>query len=34
LEQLRLKHRSAPAGTRLPARTVERYAKIDADVTK
>jgi SPX domain protein involved in polyphosphate accumulation len=34
LEQLRLKHRSAPAGARLPARTVERYAKIDADVTK
>jgi SPX domain protein involved in polyphosphate accumulation len=34
LEQLRQKHRAGPAGTRLPARTVERYAKIDADVTK
>ena len=32
LEQLRA--RRDPANGRLPARTVERYAKIDADVTR
>jgi SPX domain protein involved in polyphosphate accumulation len=34
LEQLRQKQRASPAGARLPARTVEKYAKIDADVTR
>ncbi|KAH7094741.1 hypothetical protein FB567DRAFT_12072 [Paraphoma chrysanthemicola] len=34
LEQLRLKQRASPPGARLPARVVERYAKIDADVAK
>ncbi|KAH8730141.1 hypothetical protein GQ44DRAFT_700900 [Phaeosphaeriaceae sp. PMI808] len=34
LEQLRSKQRLGSHGARLPARTVERYAKIDADVTK
>jgi hypothetical protein len=34
LEQLRQKQHGYPAGARLPARTVERYAKIDADVTR
>jgi hypothetical protein len=34
LEQLRWKQGADVQGTRLPARTVERYAKIDADITK
>jgi SPX domain protein involved in polyphosphate accumulation len=34
LEQLQLKQRTSPQGARLPARVVERYAKIDADVAK
>jgi SPX domain protein involved in polyphosphate accumulation len=34
LEQLRWKSGVESQGARLPARTVERYAKIDADVTK
>lgn len=34
LEQLRLKQRASAPGVPLPARTVERYAKIDADVTR
>ncbi|KAH7380013.1 hypothetical protein BKA66DRAFT_442344 [Pyrenochaeta sp. MPI-SDFR-AT-0127] len=34
LEQLRTKRPSGQQGARLPARTVERYAKIDADVTR
>jgi SPX domain protein involved in polyphosphate accumulation len=34
LEQLRQKQRAGPSGARLPARTVEKYAKIDADVTR
>ncbi|KAH7389414.1 hypothetical protein DE146DRAFT_664060 [Phaeosphaeria sp. MPI-PUGE-AT-0046c] len=34
LEQLRQKRRANPPGVRLPARTVEKYAKIDADVTR
>lgn len=34
LEQLRQKQCISPPGTRLPARTVEKYAKIDADVTR
>jgi hypothetical protein len=34
LELLRQKQHAYPPGARLPARTVERYAKIDADVTR
>ncbi|KAH6028540.1 hypothetical protein HBI54_229590 [Parastagonospora nodorum] len=34
LEQLRQKQRAGPNGARLPARTVEKYAKIDADVNR
>jgi SPX domain protein involved in polyphosphate accumulation len=34
LEQIRQKQHAYPPGARLPARTVERYAKIDADVTR
>ena len=34
LEQLRQKQRAGPNGDRLPARTVEKYAKIDADVNR
>jgi hypothetical protein len=34
LEQLRWKSGAETQGARLPARTVERYAKIDADVLK
>ncbi|KAF1921785.1 hypothetical protein BDU57DRAFT_436690 [Ampelomyces quisqualis] len=34
LEQLRQKQRANAPGASLPARTVEKYAKIDADVTK
>ncbi|KAF2035466.1 hypothetical protein EK21DRAFT_54321 [Setomelanomma holmii] len=34
LEQLRSKQRASPQGAPLPARVVERYAKIDADVAK
>jgi SPX domain protein involved in polyphosphate accumulation len=34
LEQLRMKQRAGTPGAPLPARTVERYAKIDADVAK
>jgi hypothetical protein len=34
LVELRAKQRNPQPGVRLPARTVERYAKIDADVNK
>lgn len=34
LEELRRKRSTDAPGVRLPARTVERYAKIDADVTR
>jgi SPX domain protein involved in polyphosphate accumulation len=34
LEQLQQKQHAYPPGARLPARVVERYAKIDADVTR
>ncbi|KAL5120546.1 hypothetical protein ACEQ8H_001565 [Pleosporales sp. CAS-2024a] len=34
LHQLRQRQRATTLGARLPARTVERYAKIDADVTR
>jgi SPX domain protein involved in polyphosphate accumulation len=34
LEQLRSKQRATAPGIPLPARTIERYAKIDADVAR